>query len=726
MKPQTALALTLLLLTSARSWSHTLDPLQPQSDAPSGTQAEPRKHDGAETSSLDPDTKSDEQEQITIIGDRVYPDAAIGILGQRSMVSAPFSISTYDADVIEGQQFVTANQVLRRDPALTNVSTAGGFSAFNLSFRGFPSGADAVSFYGMGPGAMFSGSLGQLYSVERLEVIKGPSAGLGGFSPQASVGGSVNVVPKLPLAQNHRRLSTGFRERGILSAHADVNQTLSSSTAVRINLASEAGETFYQGRDERDVAALALRYDRSPKLRFIVGYDQIRVRSEGYQNAFVLAPDVPVPRAPDSRKNLFQKWSYLNQQWSYAYGSMEWSLSPDWSLFVQSLYGIRRRPLLSTGTALIQNQAGDTLLRPNYFAEGTRYKPFYGANAFLRGRVDTGGITHRLMLAYLDQGFVFKTAQGSSLATIPSKLYQPVYVQRPPLSTLAAGTNTDLKAHTLALSNDMALTSQTSFLLAVKNSSLSTEGFDVPTGRRTQNRQDTATTPFAALSHAWTPDSSAYVSFVEGLERGGVAPASASNADRPMPPIRNRQLELGIKSRWRSDLYVTVALFQTERGLEYLEAESNAYVQAGLQRNRGLELNWDARLAEVWTVTGGLLVIDPRIVRDGKVENRSAPGVPTFHLPLNIAWRWSQWLEFSTSLQHFSKQYVDVENTRSLDPWTRIDVGLRAETELWQRTLMLQATVENASAQRYWASAAAGQLTVGAPQIWKIGLRTEM
>jgi|GEM_PF-2957268 iron complex outermembrane receptor protein len=726
MKPQTAL--TSIVLSMGIGHLQAQTPSSPQHQ-PAGTissQGSSSQEQATETSPPHASAKPKDPERMTVRGERTDSEASPGILGLRSLESTPFSISTYDADLIARQQYVTANQVLRRDPALTNVATAGGFSAFNLSFRGFPSGADAISFYGMGPGAMFSGSLGQLYSVERLEVTKGPSAGLAGFSPQASVGGAVNVVPKLARTQNLRRFATGFRERSILSAHGDVNQVLSSSTAIRLNLASEAGETFYGGRDERDIAALSLRYDRSDSLRLIVGYDQIRVRSEGYQNAFVLAPGVPVPRAPDPNQNLFQKWTYLNQEWSYGYGSVEWDVSPDWSLLIQGVYGIRRRPLLSSGTALIQNEAGDTLLRPNYFAEGTRYKPFYGANLFLRGRAETLGLNHRLTLAYLGQGFVFKTAQGRSLATIPSNLYQPVYVERPALSTLAAGTNTDLKAHTQALSDDIALSKHTNLLIGVKNSTLLTEGFDVPTARRIQHRQDTATTPFAALSHEWTPGSSAYVSYVEGLERGGVAPASANNADRPMPPLRNHQVELGIKSRWQDSFFVTAAVFQTDRALEYLDAESNAYVQAGLQRNRGLELSWDAQFANTWTVTGGVLWIDPRIVRDGQVENRRAPGVPSFHLPLTVQWRLSQLLELSASLQHFSKQYVDIENERILSPWTRIDAGLRAETDFWQRPTVLQVSVENVAAQRYWASAAAGQLTLGAPQIWKLGIQTDL
>ncbi|HET9238083.1 MAG TPA: TonB-dependent receptor plug domain-containing protein [Oligoflexus sp.] len=235
-------------------------------------------------------------ETVVVSGKRTAVDTFNGVLGSRPLTETPFSIQVFDSDRMGSD--VTVNQVLRRDPALTNVATAGGFSAFNLSFRGFHSGADAISFYGMGPGALFSGSLGQLYSVDRLEVIKGPSAGLGSFSPNAAVGGAVNIVPKLPFQDNRSTLTLGGRELGIVSGHLDLNRSLGDRTAVRLNLASERGRTFYEGRDERDVIALSLRHKLSDSAELVLGYDQMRVRSEGYQNAFVLASGVPVPKAP--------------------------------------------------------------------------------------------------------------------------------------------------------------------------------------------------------------------------------------------------------------------------------------------------------------------------------------------------------------------------------------------------------------------------------------------
>lgn len=663
-------------------------------------------------------------ETVVVSGTRKALDTFTGVLGSRPLTETPFSIQVFDSDRIGFD--VTANQVLRRDPALTNVATAGGFSAFNLGFRGFPSGADAISFYGMGPGAMFSGSLGQLYSVDRLEVIKGPSAGLGSFSPNAAVGGAVNIVPKLPFLDNRSTLTLGARELGIVSGHLDLNRSLGDRSAVRLNLASESGKTFYEGRDERDVLALSLRHELSDNAELILGYDQMRVRSEGYQNAFVLASGVPVPKAPNPNQNHFQKWTWLQQEWNYGYGSLEWKFAADWKLFVQGLYGIRRRPILSSGTGLIRSEDGDMLLRPNYFAEGTRYKPFYGGNIFLSHKLVTGPWIHQLTLSSLMNGFTFITAEGGALTPIPSHLYRPIYTERPALTITGRGRSSEVQAHTQAFSDDIQLNEQWSLLLGVKDSLLRSDSYDVTSGEKTLHRKDKGTTPFGAVSYKVNPRTLTYLSYAKGLERGAVAPAAAANADEIMPPVYNHQLELGLKSSGISGLFLTAALFEIRRGLEYLDADSNVYLQNGLQRNRGLELNASGLIGERLTLQAGLLLLVAKIVQVDALRNKKAPGAPSLTLPLTLDYQWNENWNVSGSLYHFGKQSVDAANTRELKPWTRADAGLKYSMRVRERPFFVQALVENIGQQRYWASAAGGQLILGPPEIWKLALRTEI
>ncbi len=680
-----------------------------------------------EPSAPAPAEKAD-HEHVTVEGQRIFPESRVGILGNQTLHDTPCTVHTYDKDIIEKQQSMTANQVLKNDPAVTNVSTAGGFSAFTIGFRGFPVGADAVTFNGLGPGSIFSGSLGELYTVDRIEVVKGPSAALGSFSPSSSVGGAINIVSKAPTADPITHLGVGLREKSIYWGSADVSRTFGDDKqfGVRVNLAAEKGEAFHGGTDERNVGAVDFSYRLSKTMRFNLGYDSIHNRSDGYQNGYVLASGVAVPKAPNPMQNHFQSWSYLVQEWDFGYGSYQWDFADRWTFEVDGMYGTRRRPIFSTGTGLITNPNGAMTLRPSYLAGGTEYAPFEGVNAFIRGTERTGPVVHDLTFAALGSGYDFRNAITTSLAPIQTNLYNPVYVDKPDAQKLKTGRVNLLDTRTYAITDSMRLTKEWNLLIGAKNTTIHFENYDVATGRNTLNQNDTATTPVAAISYQPVEQVNTYASYVEGLERGGQAPVTAANANEIMPSIKSRQVEVGVKTRVAKDLFFTTALFQIERDLEYLDADSNVYTQDGLQRNRGVELSFNGDITSFLSLTGGAMYVDADVVRSGTTKDKQAPGVPHFTLPLLFDAKLGYGLSANLGFYHFSRQYVDAQNTRSLDPWTRVDGGLDYRLPGDAARTTISVNVENITDHRYWASAAQGQLALGGPEIWKFALRCDL
>ncbi len=664
-------------------------------------------------------------EIVSVEAERLDEKSRTGIFGEKSIFDTPFTVNSYDKNLIEKQSSVSANQVLKNDPALTNASAAGGFSGFTLSFRGFPAGADAVSFMGLGPGAIFSGSLGQLYSVERIDVVKGPSASLGAFSPQASVGGSVSIIPKRPLKESLTAFNLGFRERGIVSGHADVSRKITNDLSVRVNLAAEKGETFYRGTDERRVAALALSYQITDKMKLDLGYDMVHVRSEGYQNAFVLASGVKVPDAPNPMQQHFQRWAYLEQEWNYGYASFVWEFAEKTTFTVDAIQGERRRPILSTGTGLITSESGAMTLRPSYLAPGTVYDPFYGLNAYVQSEQFTGPVRHDLSLSFMYNGFDFKNAISAPLSTISSDLYHPRYVDRPALTELTTGRVSKIDARTYALTDSMNW-KEWSLLVGAKNTTLDFANYNVESGQKTLNQKDSVTSPVAALSYQILPRLTSYVSFAEGLEKGGIAPSSAANANEVQPSIISQQWELGAKAKLGESMLLSAALFQIERDLEYIRADSNQYVQEGLQRNKGIELSVQGHVTRDLSLTGGIMALDAKIVHLGPLSGKRPPGVPHWTLPLLADYAFTSELSATIGVYHFDRQYVDPANTQRLKEWTRYDAGLSHRLPLEDYKVTLSAYIENIGNQRYWSSAAAGQLALGGPEIWKFAVRTEI
>ncbi|RYZ59291.1 MAG: TonB-dependent receptor [Proteobacteria bacterium] len=681
----------------------------------------------AQTEETNPPETAPVLETITVKGEKVKPTARVGIFGDKSKLDTPFTVNSYSEETIEKQQSVTVNQVLRNDPAVTNVTPAGGFTGHTVSFRGFPAGADAVTFNGMGPGSMFSGSLGQLYSIERIDAVKGPSASLGGFSPSASVGGSINIVPKTPSQDPVTSIFIGNREKSVISGGVDVSRMTDDKTlGVRVNAAAEKGETFYGGNDKRNVAALALSYKFSDKMRVNFGYDAVNIRSEGYQNGFVLGANAPVPKAPNPGQNHFQEWSYLVQEWNYGYGSFQWDFAERWNFTIDALYGERRGTILSTGTGLITNAEGDMITRTTRLGRGSNYEPFYGANAFIKTQQDTGSVKHDLTLAFLTNGFDLKSSVAAPMAPINTNLYRPNYVDRPTLLPTKTGRLTEVDARTYALSDSIQFLPEWNLLLAVKNTTLHFENYDVNSGNRVLNQKDSVTSPVAALTYKPFESLTTYLSYVEGLERGGSAPVTAANGGEIMDSILSHQWELGVKSQLTNDLQLTAALFQIERDLEYLDAETNIYGQDGLQRNKGIEVSVSGHPMRDLNLTGGIMLLDAEVVDSGTVKGKDPTGVPKMTLPLLADYRLGAGFSANLGIYHFGKQYVDAQNTKSLDAWTRFDGGLQYELGVDKSKTTLSVNVENIGDKRYWASAAQGQLALGSPEIWRFSVRTDL
>jgi len=130
----------------------------------------------------------------------VASGASLGLLGNRSVMDTPFNMTSYTAELIQNQQARTIRDVLINDPSVRTIQAAGG-GADGLFIRGFyyDSGDYGLNgLYGIAPYYSTAANF-----VERVEVLKGPSALLNGMtvggtgaSSGGAVGGSVNLVTK--------------------------------------------------------------------------------------------------------------------------------------------------------------------------------------------------------------------------------------------------------------------------------------------------------------------------------------------------------------------------------------------------------------------------------------------------------------------------------------------------------------------------------------------------
>jgi len=165
--------------------------------------------------------------------------ATIGKFGAKSLRDVPQSVSVITQQQMTDQALVSVEDALQQLPGVyigTKNSIQNDFNA-----RGYDL---AISHDGVPSGASFISSMDDLYSVDRIEVIRGPaallrSAGLG------SIGGMVNIVRKRALDhfEVNTELSAGSWNN--FSGMADVTGPLNSSGSIRGRLVASIRDNDY-------------------------------------------------------------------------------------------------------------------------------------------------------------------------------------------------------------------------------------------------------------------------------------------------------------------------------------------------------------------------------------------------------------------------------------------------------------------------------------------------
>lgn len=118
-------------------------------------------------------TVSAEQQVQSYAADRLNKQAALGSLGEKSVLDTPFSLVSYSDVMIRDQQASTVSEVLRADPSIRETTNAGHLNE-NLQIRGFTVGFEDYNInglYGMSPSGRIPTDI-----LDHVTLLEGPNA----------------------------------------------------------------------------------------------------------------------------------------------------------------------------------------------------------------------------------------------------------------------------------------------------------------------------------------------------------------------------------------------------------------------------------------------------------------------------------------------------------------------------------------------------------------------
>lgn len=651
-------------------------------------------------------------------GGQVATGGRVGLLGNKSVMDTPFSVSNYTSQRMQDQEATTLADVLNKDPSIRFTGQTGGVTD-SFYIRGFPINEGNLSEFA------FDGVYGVVPNyhvfpeyVERVEVLKGPAALLYGMSPNSGVGGVVNVVPKRPLSKDLTRFTLDYTSDSQVGGHVDISRRFGTDRqfGIRFNGLHRQGGTPLDNQSSRaDVGALSLDY-QGEKFRATLDVIEQYQWVDAPTRPFLVASGIQVPSAADGRRNVTQPWGWWKSYDQSALLHAEYDVNSNVTTFADVGGAKTDVARLSDQTPTILNAAGDTRSTPQHWKFQVNR---WSADTGLRANFTTGAVKHNVAL----QASIYqdRLAQASRSGTaLLSNIYSPIAspaqsIQSP--SRVPKVSSSQLVG--VALTDTLSVLNDRLQLTAgVRQQQVESDNFNTTTGVKVSSYDKSAVTPLVGIVFKPVQNVSLYANYIEGLSKGDIAPAAASNAGQVFAPYKSKQQEVGVKFDFRNVMATLVAFRITKPSGQLY---GTVYTVDSEQRNQGLELTVAGEPLRGVRVLGGVTLLDAELTRTNNattVGNRPV-GVPKWMANVGTEWDlpWVQGLTLTGGVNFTGQEYVNQTNTQSVPSWTTFDIGARYTTPIYGKSTTFRAGVLNVFDRKYWSGVASfGTISLGAPR----------
>lgn len=587
-----------------------------------------------------------------------------------------------------------------------------------FQLRGFNAG-DATSYYKDGFRYEGRGPL-SMANVEAVEILRGSQSAIYGWSDP---GGAVQIKVKQPSAQTVREVSLQTDAWGKTAASLDLGGELSDTSRFRFVTAHEQGGSFRdQQYGEQTLLAPSYSKDFSDGRQLLVSLewlDDQRTTDYGIPAVNGAPADVPVSRVyTESWGKQHSQSTRFSTRWMQP--AVGGNLSLAWSYYDFKYLEYRdAEPHSVTGTTVNRW----------YESYPEQYRWLTGYADWSR-EFDVASVVHRFTTRFEVARENRQLYGGVQDDYTPIDAYNPIYGQAWTPTANYTVYNQAWTNRSLGLAvQDELIKGDWTWLLGVRFSYLR-QVFDYADNSPSQSyniQGDHSVIPRLGVNWRATPSLALYANYSEG--NMATLPQSRSFSGDAFAPMASKQFETGLKMQPpERDWLATAALFNIERSNVLTSDPNNSgySIQTGVQRSRGLEVEWQGEVARDWRLTAQGTWLDASILQD----NRYAPGN---RLPYTPRFGASAWLShsfvadgdgrWSTSggIVYQGERYADFANGTRIPAYTRLDMGVSHKEKLWSTTLAL----ENATNRRYYASGVENRPAViypGAPRTLSLKL----
>lgn len=632
----------------------------------------------------------------------------VGMLGEQDAKNVPFNVIGYTNKMIQDQQATTLKDVVANDASVQNVQGYGNF-AETYRIRGFDLDGDDMTFGGLA--GVMPRQVVSTQMIDRVEVFKGSNALING-SASSGVGGMINLEPKHAEDTPLTRIGVDYTSSSQIGTTLDAGRRFGDDNqwGVRVNVLHREGETAIDNEKRRaTVASVGLDY-RGDKLRtsLDMGYQKQEYHG-GRLGVNVSGVDF-IPEVPRATSNYSQDWVYSNLESEFGMARAEYDIAPDWTLY-GAMGGQHSHETGAYASPSLKDEDGTATIGR---MDTNKIVDAFSGMAGVRGKFDTGFVSHSVNVGYSALTKREKTSYGMALTPQATNIYDTSPVAAPtntyfggdlddPRPTSRVRTEGLLLSDTLGFVDDKILLTVGARhqKVVVRNYAYGTAEEDTD-ARFTKSRW---TPGYGLVVKPWETVSF-YANHIEALQPGDTASSGAVNVGQVTGISLSKQNEVGMKVDY-GNIGGTLALFEIKKPTGIINPQTNVFGLYGEQRNRGVELNVFGEPIYGVRLNGSATWLDPKMSKteDGTWDGKNAIGVANFYTVLSAEYdiKPIEGLTALARITHSGSQYADEANTKKLDSYTTLDLGMRYRMKVQQNDLTWRLGVENVTNEKYWS-----------------------
>ena len=656
----------------------------------------------------------------------------LGILGEQDAMNVPFSVLSFTEKLMQDQHTRTLGDVLNNDASL---HTGYGYGNYSETFvvRGFELSGDDISYgglYGVLPRKLLPTEF-----ADRVELLKGSSAFLNGVPPGGTgVGGNVNIEPKRATDAAINRVSVDYTSSSQVGGAVDAGRRFGDNNqwGVRVNAVHREGESAIDDEKRRlTLGSLGLDY-RGDRFRSSLDFGMSKTSVHGGRPVVYLGKATKIPDVPSATGNYGQNYASTDMENEFGMLKGEYDVADNWTVYAAAGANHTHEFGKYSSPTLQDNDGNATMSRMTvpYFADSL------SSQAGVRGKFDTGFVSHNVNLGMSTLYRKYKTAYTMTAASIKTNIYDPVDYSEPLNNLYSGGDMSDplvrnrTRSYGVSLSDTMSvLDDRLQFIAGLRRQNVVVKNYNYNGSESTSFDEMKVTPAFGLVVKPWE-HYSFYANHIEALQAGETAGTTyngdiVSNGGQVTGIETSKQNEVGVKADF-GRVAGSLALYEIKKPIGMYRATGDGYTYGnyGEVRNRGIELNVFGEPVLGVRVNSSFTWMDPQMTKTqgGTYDGNDAVGVPDYQWVVGGEWDipGGSGVTATGKVIRSGSQYADEANKLKVDGWTRLDLGLRYAMPVGQNTLTWRANLENVTNEKYWASATGGYLTQGDPREFKL------